>query len=156
GVPADEHQHWWKAMAGFAMRWTDSRVARYAWIGGLVAGAVLFARTLAPKTDYLPVAPTDNVYGSFRLPQGGNLETARDELAPQVIQRLQPYLEGKQEPAIKYYNFSAFDGGSNGLVVAYAKDPRRTLDVVKLLRDKILADLPDLQAFANRGSLLSV
>jgi HAE1 family hydrophobic/amphiphilic exporter-1 len=156
GVPADEHHHWWNWMASIAMRATQSPIARLVWIGSLVAGSVLFIRVLAPKVDYLPVAPTDNVFGSFRLPQGGNIETARTEMAPVVIARLKPYLEGLAEPAIKYYNFSAWGNGNQGLVVAYAKDPRKTLDVVKLLRDKVLADLPDVQAFAQRGSLLSV
>ncbi len=154
GVPADQHQHWWRAMATFAMRWTDTPLARALWIGGLVAGALLFVRFVAPKVDYLPVAPTDNIWGGFQLPLGGNIETAQKELAPKMIERIKPYYEGTAEPAIKYYNLSAW--GTQGQLVAYAKDPRRTMDVVKLLREKILADLPDVRAFAQRGSLLSV
>jgi HAE1 family hydrophobic/amphiphilic exporter-1 len=156
GIPADQHQHWWRGMSAFAMRMSNQPVLRAFWIVSLIGGAVVFAWSMVPKVDYLPVAPTDNVYGNFRLPQGGNLETVRDELAPIVIDRLKPYLEGREEPAIKYYNFSAWSGGNQGLVVAYAKDPRKTQDLVKLLREKILAGLPDLSAFAQRGSLLSV
>ena len=102
------------------------------------------------------MAQTDNVWGQFRLPPGGNLDTAKIEFAPIVIERLKPYLEGKKEPGIKYYNFSAWGGGGGGVVVAYAADPRKTKDVVDLLRTVILADLPDVRAFANQGSLLNV
>jgi multidrug efflux pump subunit AcrB len=155
-IPADEHQRWWDAMTGFAMRATHSAQVRWALIVLLVAGSLVFTWTMAPKVDYLPVAQTDNVWGSFRLPPGGNLDTAVTEFAPIVIQRLQPYFEGKKEPAIKYYNFSAWIGGGQGLVVAYAKDPHKTKDVVNLLRTEILAGLPDVQAYASQGSLLSV
>jgi len=155
-IPADEHHHWWSAMTRVAMNVTERPAQRWAWIGGLVAGACLFTLLMAPKVDYLPVAQTDNVWGQFRLPPGGNLDTAKAEFAPTVIGRLKPHLEGTEEPAIKYYNFSAWAGGGGGVVVAYAKDPRKTKDVVDLLRNKILADLPDVRAFANQGSLLSV
>ena len=84
--------------------------ARWIWIGALTAVSTLFIVLFAPKVDYLPVAQTDMIWNNFRLPPGGNLETARTEFAPIVIERLRPYLEGKKQPAIKYYNFSAFDG----------------------------------------------
>jgi multidrug efflux pump subunit AcrB len=138
------------------MRATQRPGARLLWIGSLVGGSLLFIVLFVPKVDYLPVAQTDNVWGQFRLPPGGNLETAKAEFAPVVIERLRPHLEGKAEPGIKYYNFSAWGGGGGGVVVAYAADPRKTQDVVNLLREKILADLPDVRAFANQGSLLSV
>jgi multidrug efflux pump subunit AcrB len=156
GFPDDQHAHWWATMTGFAMRWTQSPAARAGWIAGLVGGSLVFIWAFVPKVDYLPVAQTDNVWGSFRLPPGGNLDTAKAEFAPVVIERLKPHLEGKKEPAIKYYNFSAWGGGGGGVVVAYAADPRKTQDVVYLLRTEILADLPDVRAFANQGSLLNV
>lgn len=156
GIPADSHGHWWRAMAQVAMRATDAPAMRMFWIVSMIAGATAFAFFMRPKPDYLPVAPTENVWGNFRLPPGGNLETFKAEIAPVVIGRLQPYYEGTKEPAIKYYNFSAWAGGGGGVIVAYAKDPEKTQDVVKLLKEEILAGLPDVAAFANRGSLLNV
>ena len=156
GIPADGHSHWWLAMARVAMRATDAPAARALWIAALVLGATVFTVLMRPKPDYLPVAPTENVWGNFRLPPGGNLETFKTEIAPLVIERLKPYYEGSKEPAIKYYNFSAWAGGGGGVIVAYAKDPEKTQEVVKLLKEEILADLPDVAAFANRGSLLNV
>lgn len=156
GIPADSHDGWWKGMAGTAMRATDSPTAQLFWIVALVVGASVFTVLMRPKPDYLPVAPTENVWGNFRLPPGGNLETFKAEVAPVVIGRLQPYYEGTKEPAIKYYNFSAWAGGGGGVIVAYAQDPEKTQEVVKLLKEEILAGLPDVAAFANRGSLLNV
>jgi multidrug efflux pump subunit AcrB len=155
-IPADQHDHWWKAMARGAMRATATPLARVIWIGALVPGSLLFCWLAAPKPDYLPVAQTDNVWGNFRTPPGGNIETVRSEIAPKVIERLRPHLEGAAEPGIKYYNFSAWGNGGGGLVVAYAADPRKTQDVVELLRSKILVDLPDIRVFANQGSLFNL
>ena len=155
GIPADQHQHWWKSMAAFAMRLTDDARTRWMWIGALTAVSTLFIVLFAPKVDYLPVAQTDMIWNNFRLPPGGNLETARTEFAPIVIERLRPYLEGTKEPAIKYYNFSAFEG-FGGTAVVYPKDPRDIQDMVSLLRDDLLAGLPDTPVFSQRGSLLNV
>ena len=67
-----------------------------AWIGGLLAGSVAFVWLMAPPVDYLPVAQTDLVWNNFRMPPGGNIETAKNEFAPVVIERLRPYLEGEK------------------------------------------------------------
>ncbi|HUP91229.1 MAG TPA: efflux RND transporter permease subunit [Solimonas sp.] len=156
-VPVDQHQHWWDAMTAATMRVSNRVAWRWALVAVLVPGTLLYAWTMAPKIDYLPVAQTDNVWGGFRLPPGGNLDTAVKEFAPVVIERLKPYYEGKKEPAIKYYNLSGgmWDGGG-GQVVAYARDPHKTKDVVNLLKNEILANLPDVQGFARQGSLLNV
>jgi len=154
-IPADPHAQWWRAMARFAMRLTDHSSGRMAWIATLVAGAVLVTVYAAPKVDYLPVAQTDLIWVNFRLPPGGNLETLRQEFAPVVIGRLKPYLEGQKEPAIKYYNFSAFPGGF-GVSTVYPKDPRQIQHMAQLLRDEIMVGFPDTRVFVQRGSLLSV
>ncbi|SHG60931.1 Multidrug efflux pump subunit AcrB [Hydrocarboniphaga daqingensis] len=155
-IPDDQHDHWWKAMARSGMRATATPARRALLIGLLVPGSLLFSYLAAPKPDYLPVAQTDNVWGNFSTPPGGNIDTVRREMAPVVIERLKPYLEGRAQPAIKYYNFSAWGGGGGGLVVAYAADPTQTRDVVDLLRTKILADLPDVRVYASQGSLFNL
>ncbi|MCE3283944.1 MAG: efflux transporter permease subunit [Steroidobacteraceae bacterium] len=155
GIPADQHAHWWHGMTGFAMRLTERPTARLAWIGGITVASLLIIVLLAPKVDYLPVAQTDMIWNNMRLPPGGNIETARAELAPVVIERLRPYLEGKKEPKVKYYNFSAF-GGFGGTAVVYPEDPRDIPEMVRLLRDEIMVGFPDTQVFTQRGSLLAV
>jgi multidrug efflux pump subunit AcrB len=155
GVPADQHVHWWRGMAAFAMRWTNSAPVRLGWIVGIPLASLLVIWLLAPKVDYLPVAQTDMIWNNMRLPPGGNIETARAELAPVVIERLRPYLEGTKQPKVKYYNFSAF-GGLGGTAVVYPENPRDIPEMVRLLREEILVGFPDTQVFTQRGSLLDV
>ena len=96
-------------MTRFAMRLTDRPVARFGWIGGITAASLPVIVLLSPQVDYLPVAQTDMIWNNFRLPPGGNIETARAEMAPVVMERLQPYLEGKKQPKGKYYNSIRLD-----------------------------------------------
>lgn len=155
GIPADQHQHWWRAMTRFAMRLTDRPAARLGWIAGISGASVLAVVLLAPQVDYLPVAQTDLIWNNFRLPPGGNNETARREFAPVVIERLRPHLEGSKEPAIKYYNLSAW-GGFGGTAVIYPSDPRDIQEMVRVLREEIMVGFPDTPVYVQRGSLLNV
>jgi multidrug efflux pump subunit AcrB len=155
GIPADQHAHWWSAMTALAMRLTDRPAARLGWIAGITSASVLVVVSLAPNVDYLPVAQTDLIWNNMRLPPGGNIETARAELAPVVIERLRPHLEGRQQPKIKYYNFSAW-GGFGGVVVVYPENPRDIPEMVRLLREELLVGFPDTTFFTQRGSLLNV
>jgi multidrug efflux pump subunit AcrB len=155
GLPADQHQHWWSAMSEYAMRVTDRPSARLVLIGSITLGSLLLIGLLAPKFDYLPVAQTDLIWNNFRLPPGGNIRTAREEFAPVVIERLRPYLEGEKEPAIKYYNLSAW-GGFGGVAVVYPRDPRDIQEMARLLREELLVGFPDTRVYVQRGSLLNV
>ena len=155
GLPADQHQHWWSAMSEYAMRVTDRPSARLVLIGCITLGSLLLIGLLAPKVDYLPVAQTDLIWNNFRLPPGGNIKTAREEFAPVVIERLRPYLEGEKEPAIKYYNLSAW-GGFGGVAVVYPRDPRDIQEMARLLREELLVGFPDTRVYVQRGSLLNV
>ncbi|HEY0973037.1 MAG TPA: efflux RND transporter permease subunit [Solimonas sp.] len=154
-IPADQHGHWWAAMAHAAMRLTDGARARLAWIVALVFGSVLFVGLAAPTFDYLPVAQTDLIWNNFRLPPGGNLETLQQEFAPEVIARLKPHLEGTRHPAVKYYNLSSWRG-QFGVAVVYPKDPREIQEMVRVLREEIMTGFPDTGIFVQRGSLLNV
>ena len=155
GIPDDQHQHWWQAMAAFAMRLTERPAARLGWIAAITGASIALVLLLAPKVDYLPVAQTDLIWNNVRLPPGGNIETARTEWAPVVIERLKPHLEGTKEPAVKYYNLSAW-GGFGGVAVVYPEDPRDIQEMVRVLREEIMVGFPDTPVYVQRGSLLSV
>jgi multidrug efflux pump subunit AcrB len=154
-IPDDPHQHWWSRMSGAAMRATAKPALRWALIVGMIPGACALSWLLAPKVDYLPVAQTDLIWNNFRLPPGGNLETVRDEFAPQVIERLRPHLEGTKAPAVKYYNLSSW-AGQQGVAVIYPKDPRDMDAMIDVLRNEIMVGFPDTRIYVQRGSLLSV
>lgn len=155
GIPADQHLHWWRSMTAFAMRLTERPSARLGWIAGITVASLIVVLVLAPKFDYLPVAQTDMIWNNFRLPPGGNIDTARREMAPVVIERLRPHLEGSKAPAVKYYNFSAW-GGFGGTAVVYPADPRDIQEMVRVLREEIMVGFPDTNVYIQRGSLLNV
>lgn len=154
-MPRDEHEHWWRAMAGLAMRLTDTPLLRLGWIGGVVGGGVAICVLLVPKVDYLPVAPADYVQAPFNVAPGTSLANVRNETVETVIRRLKPNYEGKAEPAIKYYNVFTDQSGFN-LLVAYPEHAEDGEALKHWIKDKVMSGLPDVQAFARRSSLLSV
>jgi hypothetical protein len=80
-------------MANFAMRMTATPVARWSWIGGLLAAACC-SLVHAPRWT---ICPSRRRSGLEQLPHaaGGNIETAKREFAPVVIERLKPYYEAR-------------------------------------------------------------
>jgi multidrug efflux pump subunit AcrB len=62
-------------------------------------------------------------------------------------------MEHEREPYIRGYNLSSF-GNFNGLFV-YPEDPDRIEEMIGIMRDEVLIDLPDTQAFVQRSSLLN-
>ncbi len=77
----------------------------------------------------------------------------REEIAGTIVERLRPYMEHEQQPYIRGYNLSAF-GAFNALFI-YPLDPSRIEEMIRIVRDEVLVDLPDTQAFVNRSSLLN-
>jgi hypothetical protein len=87
------------------------------------------------------------------VPPGGNIETARTEFAPIVIERLRRTSRARRA-RIKYYNFSAWDG-FGGTAVVYPPIPATSRRPCSC-RDEIMVGFPDTPVFVQRGSLLSV
>ncbi|HZR37316.1 MAG TPA: efflux RND transporter permease subunit [Nevskia sp.] len=154
-IPADQHRHWWKRMAEWAMAASDSPWLRKLWITGLIAGSLCFCMLLAPKVDYLPVAPADNLFGTLVPTAGTSLGNMRDEMASTIIKRLEPYMSGAKKPQVKYYNLFFDNSGNTGLPL-YPLNPGDGARMQKILRDEILAGLPDTEVYVGRNSLLSL
>jgi multidrug efflux pump subunit AcrB len=106
-----------------------------------------------PKANLLPQAPMDSMNAFFSMPPGGTIDMVREEIADVVVERLRPYMEHEQEPYIRGYNLSAF-GTFNALFI-YPQDPARIEEMINIVRDEILIDLPDTQAFVQRSSMLN-
>ena len=70
-----------------------------------------------------------------------------------IVERLKPYMEHEREPYIRGYNLSSF-GSFNALFI-YPLDPARIEEMIEIVRDQVLIDLPDTQAFVQRSSLLN-
>jgi multidrug efflux pump subunit AcrB len=62
-------------------------------------------------------------------------------------------MDHEKQPYIRGYNLSAF-GTFNALFI-YPLDPNRIEEMIELVRNEVLVDLPDTQAFVSRSSLLN-
>ncbi|MDH5454657.1 MAG: efflux RND transporter permease subunit [Gammaproteobacteria bacterium] len=149
----DPLEHWWDRITGLVMKLTRTPFMCGSWIAGILGASLLVIFLLVPKANLLPQAPADSLNAFFAMPPGGTVEMVETEIAGTIVERLRPYMEHRQEPHIRGYNLSSF-GTFNALFI-YPQDPNRIEQMVGIVRDEILVDLPDTQAFVQRSSLLN-
>ncbi|MGF1453999.1 MAG: efflux RND transporter permease subunit [Alphaproteobacteria bacterium] len=148
---AGERNPFWDRVAGVLMALTDTPARRMGWIAGLIVLPLTATWMLTPSIDYLPPVKRDAVDVFFDLPDGVTIDFVDDEIAKPVIERLTPFLDGAREPALLNYYFIAFPrGGTMGVRVA---DQSRVNELATIMRNDILAGLPDTQAFDQQGNL---
>ena len=135
------------------MRLTRTPVRCWSWIGGILGASALVILLLVPKANLLPQAPSDSLNAFFAMPPGGTVEMVETEIAGKIVDRLRPYMDHEQQPYIRGYNLSSF-GSFNALFI-YPQDPNRIEEMIEIVRDEVLIDLPDTQAFVQRSSLLN-
>ena len=152
---ADPYRHYWLKLTKLVMKLTASQKARVGWVGGLLIGSLALSALLMPKTDFMPRAPIDGFFFSFNLPPGGTIDFLEEELAERVKKRLAPYVSGEKLPKVKSYNFYSYGPNASGGFI-YADDPTRVEELMKIVREQILAGLPDTQVFLFRGSMINV
>ncbi len=150
----DHLSHWWVRATTLSMRLTGHAWQRLLWAILLIGGAALLAWRLMPSADYLPQARSDNVWGNFSVPPGASQQAIRHDLAEVVVDRLKPYMRGDKQPQVAYYNLSSWNGDWTGLAL-YPQDPKEADAMMQVLREDVLADLPDTRVFVNPGSLLN-
>ncbi len=150
----DPCKHWWLRITDIVMKLTRTRARRTAWIGGVLGASALVILTLVPKANLLPQAPMDSLNAFFNMPPGGTVEMLETEIAGTIVERLRPYMEHEKQPFIRGYNLSAF--GSFNALFLYPQDPERIDEMIGIVRDEILVDLPDTQAFVQRSTMLNV
>lgn len=139
-------------IADFIMFSSDRPVRRFGLIGGLIAIPVTATVFLLPNLDYLPPVKRDAIDAFFMLPAGADVEWVRSDVVQPVIERLQPYMSGEREPALRNY----YIGGQGGQFATLGVRPRDIGDVrelERLVRDEIVQGIPDVNAFAARGDL---
>ncbi len=149
----DPLEHWWDRITGLVMKLTRTPLMCVSWITGILGASLLVIFLLVPKANLLPQAPADSLNAFFAMPPGGTVEMVETEIAGTIVERLRPYMDHRQEPHIRGYNLSSF-GTFNALFI-YPQDPNRIEQMVDIVRDEILVDLPDTQAFVQRSSLLN-
>ncbi len=142
----------WDRLSAFIARLTATTTRCASWAGGLLLASVLLIVLLVPKANLLPQAPADSINAGFILPPGGTVKMLEEEIAARIVERLEPYMSHEKEPFIRGYNLSAF-GAFNALFL-YPQDPSRIEEMMQILREEVLIDLPDTQAFVQRSTLL--
>jgi multidrug efflux pump subunit AcrB len=147
----DDNERRWDGYADKIFSLIDSDRKRRIWIPSLILAPMIISYFLWPQTDYLPDVKRDAVDAWVGLPSGQTLEAARTEIAEEVVQRLDPYLKGEKQPELlNYYLFVNPWGLSTGIRI---KDQSRIEEMTDIVNNEILAGFPDVQAFAQQGSL---
>lgn len=147
----DDNERRWDGYADRIFALIDSDRKRRIWIPSLILAPMVISYLLWPQTDYLPDVKRDAVDAWVGLPSGQTLEAARTEIAEKVVQRLDPYLKGEKQPELlNYYLFVNPWGLNTGIRI---KDQSRIEEMTDIVNNEILAGFPDVQAFAQQGSL---
>ena len=149
----DPCKHWWQKITDWVMQLTSTSARCRGWVAVILGGSLLVIVLLMPKANLLPQAPSDSLNAFFNMPPGGTVEMMKTEIAGAVVERLKPYMDHEKQPYIRGYNLSAF-GSFNALFI-YPQDPNRIEEMIGIVRDEVLVDLPDTQAFVQRSSLLN-
>ncbi|HET6565347.1 MAG TPA: efflux RND transporter permease subunit, partial [Xanthomonadales bacterium] len=146
-----EHAPAWSGLASRLMQASNTPLRRGLVISTLLAVPLLLTWALFPQLDYLPPVKRDAVDAFLQLPPGSNWETKEKEIANTLVKRLEPYMSGTKEPALKNYYIWLFPGGGN--IGARVLDQDKVLDLQKVMREEILVGIPDVRAFAAQGNL---
>jgi multidrug efflux pump subunit AcrB len=149
----DPCRHWWSKITAVVMRLTRTPALRRGWTASILGGSIIAIVTLMPKANLLPQAPSDSLNAFFITPPGGTVDMLRNEVAGPIVERLRPYMEHEKQPYIRGYNLSSF-GAFNGMFL-YPQDPERIDEMIGIVRNEVLVDLPDTQSFVQRSSLLN-
>jgi len=149
----DPCEHWWDRITSIVMRLTRTPALCGTWIVGILGASVLAVVLLVPKANLLPQAPSDSLNAFFAMPPGGTVEMVETEIAAVIVERLKPYMDHERQPYIRGYNLSSF--GTFNALFLYPQDPSRIEEMIGIVRDEVLIDLPDTQAFVQRSSLLN-
>jgi multidrug efflux pump subunit AcrB len=141
----------WQRITRLVMSITSSGPKRLILATSLLVIPLAVSYLALPQLDYLPPVKRDAVDANLRFPPGANINTIEREVVAPIVARLKPYMDGTKEPALKnYYLFSGPFGGNMGI---RAKDQSKVDELLTLVREEILVDLPDTQAFARQGNL---
>jgi len=141
----------WSKLASSLMKVSSTGKRRMFLITGLITAPLLVTWLLFPQLDYLPPVKRDAVDAFLQFPPGNNVETNEREIVGKLVDRLQPYMDGVKEPALKNYYILTFPGG--GTIGARVLDQSRVGELLEIIRNDVLVDIPDFQGFAMRGNL---
>jgi multidrug efflux pump subunit AcrB len=141
----------WPALTERILRWTDTRPKQLGWVFGLLVLPLAASWYFLPKLDYLPPVKRAAIDTFFSFPPGMSPEKVNSEIGDKLIARLQPYMKGEKQPALKNYYIWLWPGG--GTIGARVIDEKRIGDLERVMRDEITVGFPDTRAFSTEGEL---
>jgi multidrug efflux pump subunit AcrB len=141
----------WSKLAGLLMKASGTHWRRAGIILKLVAIPLIVTWALFPQLDYLPPVKRDAVDAFLQTPPGATWEMKEKEIVSILVERLQPYMDGEKEPALKNYYIWMFSGG--GTIGARVQDQSRVKELETIMRDEIMVGIPDFRGFASQGNL---
>ena len=152
GAPANEvSDRRWRRMAETVVGWTDTPRRRHAIVGSMLVLPVALTWLLLPPLDYLPPVKRDAIDGFFQFPPGASVDTIDTEIVQEIARRMDPYMRGEKEPALKNYYMLVSPG--NGSIGARPLDPSKIDLLDKVINEEIVSGFPDTEVFASQGNL---
>ena len=150
-MPEDSLQRVWTKITKVIMKLSATPLRRVLMVLTLMGVPITGSVLMMPSMDYLPPVKRDAVDAFLMLPAGASENFISEEVIPVIVDRLKPYMAGDKQPALKnYYIITWPNGGTLGV---RAKDQSKVKELEVIVRDEILKDLPDTQAFAQQGNL---
>lgn len=150
-LPADRLEGVWTKIAAKIMAISATTKRRVIAVSVLMIVPLVSTYLLMPKLDYLPPVKRDAIDAFFNFPAGASEAFIQEEVMSLVVERLKPYMAGEKQPALKNYYIITWPNG--GTIGVRAKDQGQVKELEALVKDEILKDLPDTQAFAMQGNL---
>jgi multidrug efflux pump subunit AcrB len=141
----------WSRLTGLLMKASGTHWRRTGIIVKLVAIPLVLTWALFPQLDYLPPVKRDAVDAFLQTPPGATWEMKEKEIVSILVDRLQPYMDGEKQPALKNYYIWLFSGG--GSIGARVEDQSRVKELETIMREEILVGIPDFRGFAAQGNL---
>jgi multidrug efflux pump subunit AcrB len=150
-APSGTAAPWTQRLADLLMKVSGNRRRRLGVITTLAVAPLLITWSLFPQLDYLPPVKRDAVDAFLQTPPGATWSMKEDEIVQTLVDRLEPYMSGEREPALKNYYIWLWSGG--GTIGARVEDQDRVKELENIMREEILVGIPDFRGFAAQGNL---
>lgn len=141
----------WPQLTDKVIEWTRTRRQQLLWVAALLVAPMVLSWVLLPKLDYLPPVKRAAIDAFFSFPPGMSPTTVDREIVTKLQERMQPYMTGEKEPRLKNYYILLWPGG--GTLGARVIDDERIGELESIVRDEVVAGIPDTRVFVNEGEL---
>jgi multidrug efflux pump subunit AcrB len=144
----DQH-HAWGKITDFINNLTKSAALQKIWVLVLIIVPLSIAYFIRPAADYLPEGKRNFAFAGIFPQPGVSVEASQKELANVILERLQPYLDGEQEPKLENYFLGVF--GGQAFFGFRVEDVSRMDEMIQIINRQILTGIPDTFGFAGRA-----